>query len=62
MVEVNHPKGLFSQLASSWSEPLELSGDLLSFVNQGGTRTIYNSQGNPIGTETTNNFEFERGD
>jgi len=33
----------------------------LSFVNQGGTRTIYNSQGNPIGTETTNNFEFEEG-
>ncbi len=55
-------KGLFSLLASSGAEPLELSGDLLSFVNQGGTRTIYNrSRKSYWNRRTTNNFEFEEG-
>jgi len=54
-------KGLFSILASSGAEPLEISSELMSFLNQGGTKTIYNSDGNPIGTETTSNFSFEEG-
>jgi len=54
-------KGLFSLLASSGAEPLAISSDLMRFLNQGGTKTIYNSQGNPIGTETTSNFSFDNG-
>ncbi|NPA60660.1 MAG: type II secretion system secretin GspD [Epsilonproteobacteria bacterium] len=54
-------KGLFSILASSGAEPLEISSELMGFLNQGSTRTIYNSDGNPIGTETTSNFSFEEG-
>ena len=33
----------------------------MSFLNQGGTKTLYNDAGNPIGTETNNNFAFDTG-
>ncbi len=54
-------KGVFSLLANSGAAPLAISGELMSFLNQGGTKTVYNDAGNPIGTETTSNFSFESG-
>jgi general secretion pathway protein D len=54
-------KGIFSLMASSGAAPLAISGELMSFLNQGGTKTIYNNAGNPIGTETTSNFQFDQG-
>ncbi len=54
-------KGIFSILSSSGAAPLAISSELMSFLNQGGTKTIYNEAGNPIGTETTNNFSFDSG-
>ena len=54
-------KGVFSLLANSGAAPLAISGELMSFLNQGGTKTIYNDAGNPIGTETTSNFSFDSG-
>ncbi len=54
-------KGIFSILSSSGAAPLAISGELMSFLNQGGTRTIYNDAGNPIGTETSKNFSFDEG-
>ncbi len=54
-------KGVFSLMASSGAAPLAISSDLMSFLNQGGTKTIYNDAGNPIGTETTSNFSFDPG-
>ncbi|NOZ90631.1 MAG: type II secretion system secretin GspD [Epsilonproteobacteria bacterium] len=54
-------KGVFSLLSSSGAAPLAISSDLMSFLNQGSTRTIYNDAGNPIGTETTSNFSFDEG-
>ena len=54
-------KGIFSLMASSGAAPLAISGELMSFLNQGGTRTIYNDAGNPIGTETSSNFQFDQG-
>ncbi len=54
-------KGIFSILSSSGAAPIAISSELMSFLNQGGTKTIYNDAGNPIGTETTNNFSFDTG-
>ncbi len=54
-------KGIFSILSSSGAAPLAISGELMSFLNQGSTKTIYNDAGNPIGTETSNNFAFDTG-
>jgi len=54
-------KGVFSLLASSGAAPLAISPALMSFMNQGGTKTIYNDAGNPIGTETESNFAFDSG-
>ena len=54
-------KGIFSLMASSGAAPLAISGELMSFLNQGGTKTIYNDAGNPIGTETASNFQFDQG-
>ena len=54
-------KGIFSILSSSGAAPLAISGELMSFLNQGGTKTIYNDAGNPIGTETSKNFAFDTG-
>jgi len=54
-------KGLFSLLASSGAEPLAISSDLMSFLNQGRTKVVYNSDGNPIGTETSSSFSFDSG-
>jgi len=54
-------KGIFSIMASSGAAPLAISGELMSFLNQGGTKTIYNDAGNPIGTETSSNFQFSQG-
>jgi general secretion pathway protein D len=54
-------KGVFSLLASSGAAPLAISSELMSFMNQGGTRTIYNDAGNPIGTETESRFSFDSG-
>ncbi len=54
-------KGIFSILSSSGAAPLAISSELMSFLNQGSTKTIYNEAGNPIGTETTNNFSFDSG-
>jgi len=53
--------GIFSLMSSSGAAPLAISGDLMSFLNQGGTTTIYNDAGNPIGTETTSAFSFDPG-
>jgi general secretion pathway protein D len=54
-------KGVFSLLASSGAAPLAISGELMGFLNQGGTKTIYNDAGNPIGTETESRFAFDSG-
>jgi general secretion pathway protein D len=54
-------KGVFSLLANSGTAPLKISGELMRFLNQGGTKTIYNDAGNPIGTETSSNFSFDAG-
>jgi len=54
-------KGIFSLMASSGAAPLAISGELMGFLNQGGTKTIYNDAGNPIGTETSSNFQFDEG-
>ncbi len=54
-------KGIYSLMASSGAAPLAISGELMSFLNQGGTKTIYNDAGNPIGTETNSNFAFDSG-
>ncbi len=54
-------KGVFSLLASSGAAPLAISGELMSFMNQGGTKTIYNDAGNAIGTETSSKFAFDEG-
>ncbi|MCK4440388.1 MAG: type II secretion system secretin GspD [Sulfurovaceae bacterium] len=54
-------KGVFSLMASSGAAPLAISSELMSFLNQGGTKTIYNDAGNAIGTETSSNFQFEQG-
>ncbi len=54
-------KGVFSLMASSGAAPLAISSELMGFLNQGGTKTIYNDAGNPIGTETSSNFQFEQG-
>ncbi|NEW61149.1 type II secretion system secretin GspD [Sulfurovum sp. bin170] len=54
-------KGVFSLLASSGAAPLAISPSLMSFLNQGGTKTLYNEAGNPIGTETESRFAFDSG-
>jgi general secretion pathway protein D len=54
-------KGVFSLLASSGAAPLAISPSLMSFLNQGGTKTIYNDAGNAIGTETESRFAFDSG-
>ncbi len=54
-------KGIYSLMASSGAAPLAISGELMGFLNQGGTKTIYNDAGNPIGTETNSNFTFDQG-
>ena len=54
-------KGVFSLLANSGAAPLTISSELMSFLNQGGTKTLYNDAGNPIGTETSSNFSFDAG-
>jgi len=53
--------GLFSLGINAGAAPLALSRELLSFLNQGGSRTIYNDAGNPIGTETPSRFSFDSG-
>jgi general secretion pathway protein D len=54
-------KGVFSLMASSGAAPLAISGELMSFLNQGGTKTIYNNDGNAIGTEQESRFSFDSG-
>jgi len=51
--------GLFSLAANAGAPALSLSSGLLSFLNQGGSKTIYNDAGNPIGTETPSRFSFD---
>ncbi|SFV60159.1 General secretion pathway protein D / Type II secretion outermembrane pore forming protein (PulD) [hydrothermal vent metagenome] len=53
--------GVFSLLASSGAAPLAISSELMGFLNQGGTKTIYNDAGNAIGTETNSRFAFDSG-
>jgi len=53
--------GLFSIAANAGAPALSLSSGLLSFLNQGGSKTIYNDAGNPIGTETPSRFSFGSG-
>jgi len=53
--------GLFSLAANAGAPALSLSSGLLSFLNQGGSKTIYNDAGNPIGTETPSRFSFGSG-
>jgi len=53
--------GLFSLGVNAGAAPLALSRELLSFLNQGGSKTVYNAAGNPIGTETPSRFSFDSG-
>ena len=53
--------GLFSLGINAGAAPLALSRELLSFLNQGGSRTIYNDAGNPIGIESPSRFSFDSG-
>jgi len=53
--------GLFSLAANAGAPALSLSQGLLSFLNQGGSKTVYNAAGNPIGTETPSRFSFGSG-
>jgi general secretion pathway protein D len=54
-------KGVFSLLASSGAKPLAISSELMSFLNQGGTKTNYDSEGRVISTESSDTFSFDSG-
>ncbi len=53
--------GLFSLAANAGAPALAVSSSLLSFLNQGGSKTIYNDAGNVVGTETPSRFSFDSG-
>ena len=41
------------------SSPIQMSSDLLGFLNTNQTKTLYDNNGNPIGTETNPAFKFD---
>jgi len=51
--------GLYSLAGNMGASSLMISQTLLGFLNQGGSKTIYNDAGNPIGTETSTPFSFD---
>ncbi|QOR61862.1 type II secretion system secretin GspD [Sulfurovum sp. ST-21] len=51
--------GLYSLAGNMGASSLMVSQTLLGFLNQGGSTTIYNDAGNPIGTETNAPFSFD---
>jgi general secretion pathway protein D len=53
-------KGVFSLMASSGAAPLAISGELMSFLNQG-NKNSYNSDGQLISSEPQNNFSLDSG-
>jgi len=52
--------GIYSLMASSGAAPLAISGELMSFLNQG-NKNIYNSDGQIISSEPRNSFAFDDG-
>jgi len=53
--------GLFSLAGNAGAAPLAISSALMGFLNQGGSKTIYNDAGNVVGTETPSRFSFDSG-
>jgi general secretion pathway protein D len=53
--------GLFSLAGNAGAPALAISSSLMSFLNQGGSKTIYNDAGNVVGTETPSRFSFDTG-
>jgi len=53
--------GLFSLAGNAGASPLAISSALMGFLNQGGSKTIYNDAGNVVGTETPSRFSFDSG-
>ena len=53
--------GLFSLAGNAGAPALAISSSLMGFLNQGGSKTIYNDAGNVIGTETPSRFSFDAG-
>ena len=53
--------GLFSLAGNAGAPALAISSSLMGFLNQGGSKTIYNDAGNVVGTETPSRFSFDSG-
>ena len=54
--------GLYSITGNLGASALQMSSDLLGFLNTNNTRTIYNDAGNPIGTESDPSFKIDSTD
>jgi len=54
--------GLFTLAGNMGASALQMSPALLGFLNMNNTTTIYNDDGNPIGTETNPAFKFDSTD
>jgi len=54
--------GLFTLNGNLGASPLQISPALLAFLNTNTTKTLYDNNGNPIGTETDPAFKFDNVD
>lgn len=54
--------GLFTLAGNMGASALQMSPGLLGFLNQNQTTTVYNTAGEPVGTETTPAFKFDATD
>ncbi len=50
--------GLYTLAGNMGASALQISPDLLAFLNTNTTKTVYNAAGEPIGTETDPSFKF----
>ncbi len=53
--------GLFTMAGNMGASALQISPALLAFLNTNQTKTLYDKNGNPIGTENTPSFKFDEG-